>query len=335
MNNINNLVLSGIIIITALIWVAGIYIRSRFSLHMIQLEGYKNKEYLNWIKEFNYRVFTKKLKSISTIIGIGFLVSVIIGGDFSWMIFSVMWVILMALTIEFKREKAKKDLVYTQRAKRLFASILTVNSLMMLIILVLYIIFVDNFRLYYPLLLFFATAIYISIPYNMYIANLLVAPIEKSITKHYFDLAYNKIRTFEKLKVVGITGSFGKTSTKFVAASILGEKFNVLKTPDSYNTPMGISKVINYTLSDEYEVFVAEMGARNIGDIKELNMTIPFISESIIIIQMPAIISTPVLYGIFNLSIKITSFGNYDVLMLNQSYGICIINETSQYTAMC
>jgi len=270
MNNINNLVLSGIIIITALIWFAGIYIRSRFSLHMIQLEGYKNKEYLNWIKEFNYRIFTKKLKSISAIIGIGFLVSVIIGGDFSWMIFSVMWVILMSLTIEFKREKAKKDLVYTQRAKRLFASVLTVNSLMMLIILVLYIISVDNFRLYYPLLLFFATAIYISIPYNMYIANLLVAPIEKSITKHYFDLAYNKIRTFEKLKVVGITGSFGKTSTKFVTASILGEKFNVLKTPDSYNTPMGISKVINYTLSDEYEVFVAEMGARNIGDIKEL-----------------------------------------------------------------
>ena len=48
------------------------------------------------------------------------------------------------------------------------------------------------------------------------------------------------------------------------------EKFKVLNTPESYNTPMGLSKVINNDLTHEHNVFIAELGARNIGDIKEV-----------------------------------------------------------------
>lgn len=74
----------------------------------------------------------------------------------------------------------------------------------------------------------------------------------------------------EDLHVVGITGSFGKTSTKFITGTILNEKYRVLNTPESYNTPMGLSMVINNQLNEEHQVFIAEMGARYIGDIKEL-----------------------------------------------------------------
>ena len=72
------------------------------------------------------------------------------------------------------------------------------------------------------------------------------------------------------LVVIGVAGSYGKTSTKFALEKILSVAFKTLVTPDSYNTPMGLSKVIRTQLSDEHEVFVAEMGAGKVGDIEEL-----------------------------------------------------------------
>ena len=69
---------------------------------------------------------------------------------------------------------------------------------------------------------------------------------------------------------IGITGSYGKTSTKFILAAILGEKYSVLPTPSSFNTPMGLTKVIRTQLEPHHQVFIAEMGARHVGDIKEL-----------------------------------------------------------------
>src|SRR5690606_33871908 len=85
-----------------------------------------------------------------------------------------------------------------------------------------------------------------------------------------YHKAQKKIETMENLHVIGITGSFGKTSTKFITGTILKEKYRVLNTPESYNTPMGLSTIINNELSDKHQVFIAEMGARNIGDIREL-----------------------------------------------------------------
>ncbi len=68
---------------------------------------------------------------------------------------------------------------------------------------------------------------------------------------------------------VGITGSFGKTSVKHIAAEILATKYRVLATPASYNTPIGIAKAVNEN-GAECDFFLAEMGARKTGDIREL-----------------------------------------------------------------
>ncbi|NLD82595.1 MAG: UDP-N-acetylmuramoyl-tripeptide--D-alanyl-D-alanine ligase, partial [Clostridiales bacterium] len=61
-----------------------------------------------------------------------------------------------------------------------------------------------------------------------------------------------------------------KTSTKFILQAILSEKFDVLATPSSFNTPMGLTRVIREKLEDHHQVFLAEMGARHVGDIAEL-----------------------------------------------------------------
>jgi UDP-N-acetylmuramoyl-tripeptide--D-alanyl-D-alanine ligase len=67
-----------------------------------------------------------------------------------------------------------------------------------------------------------------------------------------------------------VTGSYGKTSVKFALAELLSQRFNVLATPSSYNTPMGICLVVNNRLRTEHQVLVVEMGMRYRGDIEEL-----------------------------------------------------------------
>jgi UDP-N-acetylmuramoyl-tripeptide--D-alanyl-D-alanine ligase len=74
----------------------------------------------------------------------------------------------------------------------------------------------------------------------------------------------------ENLIKIGITGSYGKTSTKYILGTILKEKYNVLFTPGSYNTTMGNVKVIREQLKPEHEVFISEMGARKKHDIREI-----------------------------------------------------------------
>ena len=69
---------------------------------------------------------------------------------------------------------------------------------------------------------------------------------------------------------IGITGSYGKTSVKHILGAILSEKYPTLITPASFNTPMGVTRAIREKLTPSHQVFVGEMGARHVGDIKEM-----------------------------------------------------------------
>ncbi|MTI46955.1 MAG: UDP-N-acetylmuramoyl-tripeptide--D-alanyl-D-alanine ligase [Firmicutes bacterium] len=262
------------LLITFGIWGLGTFIRGRFFLHMIQLEEYNNINYLNWIKEYNYRAYSKKtmfsFSLIAIISSIYLILSFFIQNYIMLIIYVLIWTMALLSGINFKKEEAKKDLVFTARAKRLFAGYFVSCGIELLVILAIYLLVSSQIIFYYPVMLFTMALIYFYAPYNMYFGNLLDIPIEKRIHRHYYEMAYNKIRKFEDLKIVGITGSYGKTSTKFITSTILEEKFKNLKTPASYNTPMGISKVINDTLTADYETFVVEMGARRIGEIEEV-----------------------------------------------------------------
>lgn len=102
------------------------------------------------------------------------------------------------------------------------------------------------------------------------LASLLTQPIEKAIQRRFFNEARAKLASYGDMIRIGITGSYGKTSAKVILATILSEKYKTLATPASYNTPMGVSKVIRETLDHTYEVFIGEMGARHKGDIAEM-----------------------------------------------------------------
>jgi UDP-N-acetylmuramoyl-tripeptide--D-alanyl-D-alanine ligase len=72
------------------------------------------------------------------------------------------------------------------------------------------------------------------------------------------------------LTIIGITGSFGKTSTKHFLHRVLSERYNVLMTPGNFNTTLGVVRTIREHLKPHHEVFIVEMGAKQRGDIKEI-----------------------------------------------------------------
>ena len=154
--------------------------------------------------------------------------------------------------------KAKKPLVFTMRVKRLM---ITFALLCILLGAVLSLLGV-------PML----TALLVPLsPFMILTANALNRPLERAVRRHYINEAKSIIRSRgDSLTVIGITGSYGKTSTKFFLERLLSQKYNVLMTPASYNTTMGVVKVIREMLKPSHEVFICEMGARNVGEIREI-----------------------------------------------------------------
>lgn len=155
--------------------------------------------------------------------------------------------------------KAKKPLVYTARVKRQLATL----SLLHLAALV-------------PGLLlpaygggFFGLALFLE-PLLVALANWLNTPVEKAISNRYVQDARQRLAAMPDLTVIGVTGSFGKTSTKYFLQTLLSTKYHVLMTPGNYNTTLGVVRTVREQLSPTHQVFLCEMGARHPGDIKEI-----------------------------------------------------------------
>jgi UDP-N-acetylmuramoyl-tripeptide--D-alanyl-D-alanine ligase len=83
--------------------------------------------------------------------------------------------------------------------------------------------------------------------------------------------AVTKLRSHKKMIIIGITGSYGKTSTKEILATIMSTKFKTLKTEASKNSPIGIAEVVLSELTPQHEVFIVEMGAYKPGEITRMS----------------------------------------------------------------
>lgn len=101
------------------------------------------------------------------------------------------------------------------------------------------------------------------------LANCITLIWEVPKNKSYVKRAKRILAALD-IKVVGITGSYGKTSSKNILAEMIAKKYRVLTTPLSFNTPLGIAKTVNDNDLKNYDVLIAEMGARHKGDIAEL-----------------------------------------------------------------
>jgi UDP-N-acetylmuramoyl-tripeptide--D-alanyl-D-alanine ligase len=105
--------------------------------------------------------------------------------------------------------------------------------------------------------------------YFLVAADWLLSPVQAHINRRYLRAARRKLDAIQPL-VVGVTGSFGKTSTKFAIRDLIGPPGSVLATPGSYNTPLGVCRAINEHLEPMHKFLIVEMGAYREGDIAEL-----------------------------------------------------------------
>ncbi len=98
----------------------------------------------------------------------------------------------------------------------------------------------------------------------------ILSPLDWAVKKILVARAAARLKTFPNLKIIGITGSYGKTTMKETLATILSERYQVLKTPENINTPIGIARLILNQLNSQTEILIVEMGAYQRGDIREL-----------------------------------------------------------------
>lgn len=232
-----------------LIFLASLFASLGF-IHIFQLNSYRHVRFLRWAKENKAKFLPYVLVLVLTLIFS--LVNNVIGFPF---------VVIVSVIIAFlsMKKKAKKPLVYTKRVQRLLVTI----SILELFLALSSLIFKAD-----PLL----SAIGFGFtPLIVLLADVINKPIEKSINNYYINDAKKILKSAKgKLKVIGITGSYGKTSVKFYLTSLLSSEFNVLCTPESFNTPLGVVRTVRSSLSAMHDIFVCEMGAKNVGDIKEI-----------------------------------------------------------------
>ncbi len=243
--------------------------RLRYSLHMFQLHGYKLNEFSSWlaVRPFNFVVRPSHVIGL-TLLGIAFLLTGRLPSGLLTGLLLAGWCIAFASSRRYRSDREKKALAYTNRLKRLLAV-----CICLAVAAVAAVLWIDRGAgVLWPawaVLSGFLIADF-GAPFWVMLAAILLEPIEASFRAGFKRKARRKLRDHQDLHVIAITGSYGKTTVKFVAAEILSHRFNVLATPASYNTPMGICKVVNDMLRPEHQILIVEMGARYAGDIAEL-----------------------------------------------------------------
>ena len=262
------------------------------AIHIFQQESYQFRDYFRWVTKNPKKAFGEGMFELAcTLIYFALMVLVdvyVTKFDLTeaekaliylvqlLCLYVVFYAGAIKLAIKWKRERknAKKKLVYTGRVKRLMfftwiAYILVGNSLNLSFNILPAL---ENGCMQYVQSTWQFGIMIVTMPVVIVLAAFIVYPIETMINDHYIGSARWKIirPKYSHLIRIGITGSYGKTSTKFILKTILSEKYNVLATPESYNTTMGNVKIIRKELKPEHEVFISEMGARYPGDIRKI-----------------------------------------------------------------
>ena len=238
-------------------------------VHVLQLEGYRIERYIrhSWENQSLRNSFQALIALATIVSGVVLAVLRIPGAEY---------VVAIAATAESAAlswriwtKPSKKPLVLTARVYRI---ILMVAALCCVTVLLGYI----------PLAtVWFATAsaaglavtayavaavIVICMPLIGVLALVVLEPLEIALRRGFINKARARLREVNPI-VIGVAGSYGKTTTKAALAAVLGAKYKVLATPESYNTLLGVTRTINEQLTDDIEVFIVEMGARHPGDI--------------------------------------------------------------------
>ncbi len=220
-------------------------------MHAMQQEEYDGARLIQWMA--HYKVFDKKMSFVllGSAVAIYFIPPV-----FAYFLIFIGFS-LIAFFEPDPRKDAKKKLAMTARTKRIYVPAFIAMAVL-------------GFPFFMGGLVPWNWLVLIHVaPFSLIIVNALQGSIEKSIQQTYWQEAHNKVMALNPI-VIGITGSFGKTSVKHILGHILKSHAPTLITPGSVNTPMGITRIIREDLLDSHRFFVVEMGAYGLGSIDRL-----------------------------------------------------------------
>ena len=241
---------------------------------VLQSAGYSARKYCKWLKKKGNLALERQLM----LAGMCFLSAAVVALCFS---FAKEWAAVVSLApmlfffivyfLADRKAVLRSKAVFTPRMTRLYALMLFIYLLCAYLFAVLL-----NFAAYvwgneiFTVLRYIPLAALpaLTIPL-MLLSNCISKIYETPVNNGYIKKAKEKIKNSD-IKIIGITGSYGKTSTKFILNTLLSKKYRVLTTPSSHNTPIGIALCVNSHNLSDYDIFIAEMGARHTGDISEL-----------------------------------------------------------------
>jgi UDP-N-acetylmuramoyl-tripeptide--D-alanyl-D-alanine ligase len=247
-------------------------------VHALQQDDYSNRRFEAWLKASGSLALIDRTFVIFIAAA---LAQALLSTSFNRWLSSLVPLIAsiasLVLIVRAKRPPHKKPLVYTGRVKRLLA----VSLLLMVVT------FVVELAIAIPIfspghvlalsdgfapgigVLWAAAISMILAPRLSMLANFILWPLQASINLMYRVRARRKLSRFKPM-VVGITGSYGKTSTKYFTEALMESRFRVLKTRASFNTILGVCRAINEELGPEHEVLIVEMGAYRRGEIRDM-----------------------------------------------------------------
>ena len=243
------------------------------SLHSLQQDDYSNRRFTRWLAAAPTRWLQPWIAAV-------YLAGAILQVALStfqpqvWVPSLASCLAVLAAIRSLRRPPQKKPLVYTGRARRLLILSAAIAAFVFAVG------FVAVSRLAVGLGLAAAAAPGFSVlvmalvsvnaaPLWAMAANLCLFPVQASINLMYRVRARRKLDRFKPI-VVGITGSYGKTSTKYFTEALMESRFRVLKTRASFNTILGVCRAINEELGAEHEVLIVEMGAYRRGEIRDM-----------------------------------------------------------------
>lgn len=251
------------IITVYVICTAYMLLNFKLDIQMLQQNSYRIRRYYRWLEDGN-------MFSASRLIDVALVFLL-----FSTLLTPPQAALVVALTLIVKsililKKKFKKPLVFTKRVWRIYA----VTACMSLGIIASFSVpaYLSATPIGNPITLTLVAILFLSTFSWMPViaAVAILSPVEKGINRKYYNEAASILRSMPGLKVIGITGSYGKTSTKHYLSRILSEKYEVLMTPGSFNTPMGVIRTVREMMKPFHQVFICEMGAKQKGDVKEI-----------------------------------------------------------------
>ena len=255
----------------AAIWLLGAWHRVFQQARFYQIEEYMSRRFLRWFRLDHTRLLPAR-PIAAWILGsaIGGLLAEAPGSAMPTIV--AVFAAIVAVLPQRQREM-KKPIVATARLKRLLASawIASVIAFVPAIALLSMRLPPDVSVLRVITTSAIGLATYLLAPIWLVAGNLMLRPLEAALRRRFLRQAANTLDKIQP-KVIGITGSYGKTTTKSFLREILSARYSAYATPKSYNTLMGISLAINRDLADDYrtEYFISEMGAYVEGEIDRI-----------------------------------------------------------------